>query len=298
MLFELKPNNRGLDDQALLDDLRGVACRLGKDYVTKQEYKSLGRVHPTTLSTRFGSWCKAHELAELRKTRNYNVNADDCIDDLKLVAGKLGKQTLLLHEYIAHGSLSKDIIRRRCGSFRRAIMSAGLAPSPLNHEKLTDEELFANLEHLWELLGKQPRRDDFVKPNSSFTSQPYTKRFGSYRKALEAFVASLETPQHQSSKPMSDELRRVSPPVGGSVSAIRHKTSRSISWRMRFLVMRRDNFRCVFCGKTQADLAASRILEVDHIVPWCEGGETVMDNLQTLCPTCNGGKSNLPMKEG
>ena len=38
-------------------------------------------------------------------------------------------------------------------------------------------------------------------------------------------------------------------------------------------------------------------MEIDHIVPWADGGETVMENLQLLCERCNGGKSNLPMKE-
>jgi len=34
-------------------------------------------------------------------------------------------------------------------------------------------------------------------------------------------------------------------------------------------------------------------LHVDHIFPWSKGGETVFENLQTLCSKCNGGKSNL-----
>ena len=34
-------------------------------------------------------------------------------------------------------------------------------------------------------------------------------------------------------------------------------------------------------------------LHVDHIKPWSKGGETVLENLQTLCATCNLGKSNI-----
>jgi 5-methylcytosine-specific restriction endonuclease McrA len=33
-------------------------------------------------------------------------------------------------------------------------------------------------------------------------------------------------------------------------------------------------------------------LHVDHIKPWSLGGETVAENLQTLCDQCNAGKSN------
>ncbi len=32
---------------------------------------------------------------------------------------------------------------------------------------------------------------------------------------------------------------------------------------------------------------------IDHIKPWSKGGETVLENLQTLCATCNLGKSNI-----
>jgi 5-methylcytosine-specific restriction endonuclease McrA len=35
------------------------------------------------------------------------------------------------------------------------------------------------------------------------------------------------------------------------------------------------------------------VLHVDHIKAWANGGETVLENLQTLCSKCNLGKSDL-----
>jgi 5-methylcytosine-specific restriction endonuclease McrA len=32
---------------------------------------------------------------------------------------------------------------------------------------------------------------------------------------------------------------------------------------------------------------------VDHIVPWSKGGETILENLRTLCSKCNLGKGNV-----
>lgn len=57
---------------------------------------------------------------------------------------------------------------------------------------------------------------------------------------------------------------------------------------IRVDVLRRDGFRCKFCG---ADSSVAE-LHVDHIVPVSKGGLTELGNLQTLCADCNQGKSN------
>ena len=72
------------------------------------------------------------------------------------------------------------------------------------------------------------------------------------------------------------------------------KTLRAVNWRLRFLVMRRDDFKCRQCGCSPA-IKPGTVLVVDHVVPWSKGGETTIDNLQTLCEPCNGGKSDLPI---
>lgn len=64
---------------------------------------------------------------------------------------------------------------------------------------------------------------------------------------------------------------------------------------LRYDVMQRDNFTCVLCGATQKDGIK---LHVDHIRPVSKGGKTEMDNLRTLCSTCNIGKSDKYSEEG
>ena len=290
MEFQLAPYNRDLSDAVLLDDLRGVAQKLSKLYVTKDEYNQFGRLCASTLQKRFGSWCKAHELAGLRRIRYYDATAEDCVNDLRVVAAKLGKSVLTFSDYRPHGRYSIDLIARRCDSFKAALERAGLSSAKF-HETLTDEQLFENLEHLWETLGRQPTKNDYFKPLSRYSYGPYIRRFGSYRKALEAFVASF---QGDSAGQVDERLDATVFETTAVNWPMRHKTSRSISWRMRFLVMRRDNFQCRLCGTSPA-LKAGTILVVDHIKPWDGGGETAMENLQTLCEPCNGGKSNLPL---
>ena len=56
--------------------------------------------------------------------------------------------------------------------------------------------------------------------------------------------------------------------------------------------MARDNFKCRICGKSPAT-DPKITLHIDHIIPWSKGGETIFENLQTLCSECNLGKSDL-----
>jgi hypothetical protein len=59
--------------------------------------------------------------------------------------------------------------------------------------------------------------------------------------------------------------------------------------RLRFLVMKRDQYRCQICGLTQRDGVK---LEIDHKVPVARGGRTIESNLWTLCHPCNNGKTD------
>lgn len=290
MKFELNPYNYGLSDEELLKDLRSVAELLHKDFVTKDEYDKMGRLCSATFRKRFGSWCRANELAGLKRLKNFQATAEDCVADIKHVAKILGTDCITQKDYEMHGGkFSLPTIARRVGSWVEAVTKAGLKLSDLYHKKITNEELFQNLEHLWEKLGRQPVNKDFVKPISRYSYDVYCRRFGGYRKALEAFIATFEN-QTDVPKQNTPDTSLSSHDVTSPLPV--HKTSRNVSWRLRFLVMRKDSFKCQFCGLSPA-IKLGTVLVVDHIIPWDSGGETVIDNLQTLCEQCNGGKSNL-----
>lgn len=69
------------------------------------------------------------------------------------------------------------------------------------------------------------------------------------------------------------------------------ENSRNVSLSLRLEVLSRDNFRCVFCGKSPATDIGTK-LHIDHIEPFSKGGKSTLENLQTLCEECNLGKSN------
>ena len=59
-----------------------------------------------------------------------------------------------------------------------------------------------------------------------------------------------------------------------------------VSKKLRFEVLKRDNFTCQYCGAT----SPNAILEVDHINPVSNGGTNDISNLVTSCRDCNKGK--------
>ena len=62
---------------------------------------------------------------------------------------------------------------------------------------------------------------------------------------------------------------------------------RAMTQSLRYDIMKRDNFRCVLCGRGAEDGVK---LHVDHIIPVSKGGKTIPSNLRTLCEDCNFGK--------
>lgn len=57
---------------------------------------------------------------------------------------------------------------------------------------------------------------------------------------------------------------------------------------VRMRVMKRDRFRCTYCGVPGTDAE----MEVDHIIPVSKGGSNHMSNLTTACRACNSKKSD------
>lgn len=61
----------------------------------------------------------------------------------------------------------------------------------------------------------------------------------------------------------------------------------SVSKRLRYEVLRRDNHACRYCGATAPDAK----LTVDHILPVALGGTDDPGNLVAACVDCNAGKA-------
>lgn len=208
-----------------------------------------------------------------------NVSDDELQHDLKIADAKLKLQgkTLTIRSYGEIGKYSGATIQLRFGSWNEGLQRAGL--DLINERKISLVDLFDNLKSVWISKGKQPTFRDLAIAPSQYTGQTYQNRFGSWNKALEEFVAFVNEEQ--------SEIESYETEV--KAQGITKRTKRDPSLSLRFLIMKRDNFRCLVCGRAQNHVAGLT-LEVDHIAPWSDGGETIEENLQTLCFDCNRGK--------
>ena len=219
-------------------------------------------------------WYEGYMKFELEPYHR-NVSNEDLIADIKRVADELGKRSVTIDEYNELGKFHNTTLTRRFGSWFKVLKTADLEKT--RNLNIPNKELFDNLVEVWLRLGRQPKYNDLIKGISKYSVRTYEKHFGGWRKALEFFVKWANEGQLPAPSNKSEKLTHP-------------RTPRNINWRLRALVLMRDEARCRLCGATPSDGAK---LHVDHIKPWSNRGETVLENLQILCQACNIGKSNL-----
>lgn len=303
MKFEFNEYKSQLTDDEILTDIQETADRLGKDYISLSTYKSHGKYSQTAIQAHFGTWKNALLSAGLRTVRTSSelklISDEEYYRDLQRVAKSLNLRTVPYDEYKKHGKYSAEYIITRFEKWNTALKKAGLEPTGFNKDKITEQECFDEIERIWRLLGRQPTSTDIIKSDiCRYSIDTFKRRFGGWRKALQAFVVYINSsesecknvnalPEIKDNEPT--DIEEVNKNI---VTVTNHRTSRNINTRLRFKVLSRDNFKCCACGASPAK-DPSVTLHVDHIVPWSKGGETVIENLQTLCSRCNLGKSDL-----
>jgi hypothetical protein len=113
MKFELEESLRGASDEALLEDLQQSAKKIGRDTITIAEYGEVGKVHPSTLQRRFGSWVKALELSGLNPSRSkLNIDKEELFDNIREVWTSLGRQP-------RYGDIKKPFSKFSAGTYEK-----------------------------------------------------------------------------------------------------------------------------------------------------------------------------------
>lgn len=296
------------DDASLLNELQRVASLVKSPVLTQSEFDRHSKASASVIRRRFGGWARALALAGLGErfsgtpeakrilTRGARTFTDDeLLSELRAVAAKLGVKTITIEQFNRHGTMNAETIRRRFGSWWRAVESGGLTISNLG-KRYSEADYFENLLKVWTHYGRQPTYGEMDQAPSWIRAGAYEAKWGTWRNALKAFLERVSTDVAESretekslsvQKPSQTPQRRSQ---GAKKQPFLENTRRrDITLGLRYDVFRRDRFRCIICGASPASKVGCE-LHVDHIKPLALGGRTVLENLRTLCSECNVGK--------
>ncbi|MCG6195468.1 HNH endonuclease [Leptospira sp. FAT2] len=309
MKFELRDLHQKISDLDIIENLQSVAKNLQKDSLKIRDYskKNGAKYSYQTAKKRFGSWERALHKARLNTEASihgieYGENSirdEFLLKDIQEVALKLNNTKLTISEYDEYGKYGSTTLIKRFGGWNNAKKKANLEVG--RHYNTSVEDYLENILNIWTYLGRQPRYEEVAKPLSKYHVSSYENKFGSWKAALESFVKFIDSDSFEKETesisedvgPNESQLAKLEPPIHTSENEIKIKRSpRKINLRLRFFILKRDRFTCQACGKSPSKNPDIE-LNVDHILPWSKGGETAIENLQTLCFECNQGKSNV-----
>lgn len=288
MKFELNFLPTNATDKDIFEEIRRVDSLVGKDILTRTDFDKHSKFCSGALMHRFGNWHKVLTKADIghKYSRRQKTN-EELINELRRIAKLLNKNSVTVVD-VRHNSsiIGPSIIIRRFGSWSNGIKKAGLEISRFGH-RYSNEKYFENLLNVWTHYGRQPKSKEMNKPPSEISAVAYGRRFGSWRKALEAFVARMNQDEQvfkkeNKEKPIRQEIKKHSVAI---------EDRPDIPLGLRYKALSRDKFKCVKDGRSPATDPTCR-LHIDHIIPFSKGGKTILENLQTLCEDCNLGKGN------
>ena len=177
--------------------------------------------------------------------------------------------------------VTSETIRRQFGSWAKALHEAGFRA--VRGQKVDPAAMVEAFRACWKEQRSVPslrQLEAFLESKKyPFRVKTYGAFFGGVGRLAKRIVQVQNGELSE-----ADLLRRVQ----------RARPRRSpMPVKLRTAILKRDGEQCVKCGASPKKNSAVT-LEVDHIVPVAEGGTNDPENLQTLCWSCNQGKTDAP----
>lgn len=309
MKFELNNLPRNASKEEIITEIKRVDNLLNKEKIITKDFNNLSKITAKTAGKAFGGWENAliaaglgHKYSGIRvsekmRQQSKKLTDEEVLNELKRIAEMLGQNFVTQESLNSHSEIiSATTVVYRFGSYEEGIKRAGLENSPGYRRRYSNEEYFENLLNVWTKHGRQPFLREMSEEPSNISPGAYESRFGSWRKALEAFVERMNQGEKEDEQ-ISQDNEKVQSPIREEIkkTSVASENRRSIGLGLRYKILNRDKFKCVRCGSSPAtDLTCK--LHIDHIVPFSKRGKTTFDNLQTLCEKCNLGKGNRHME--
>lgn len=243
------------------------------DFKFEFERGQIGKIPRDKIVSELEKVAKIFKYTDFKQV-DFDKNADISYFTVNREFGSWEKAMLFLVDYFKNKDIVFKITTRR--------------------STYNDRELFSEMERIWVLLGHRPSISEWINAKPKISYDTYARHFKGWQNACLKFI------EYKSGKKISidDEAPLIANKTfktrvikDTKTKKIDASSARNISLSLRIKVLSRDNFRCVFCGRSPATDVGVQ-LHIDHILPFSKGGAATLDNLQTLCLECNLGKSN------
>lgn len=209
MRFELE-HLSSYDETALIAELRRVAALVDRKWMSRAQFDKFAKVHSSTIGKKFGTWEAALTAAGLSDRFDDSAaayNKEELLAAIRSVAQGVKTGSITLSQFKAHSGIDGGPVRRVFGSWAQALEAAGLSQSALAR-RYTDEQCYENLLSLWVHYGRPPHHDEANTQPSLVGSKAYIRRWGTWRKALEAFVTRANASVTDSVEPRPEAIHR------------------------------------------------------------------------------------------
>lgn len=236
---------------------------------------------------------KAMEIGIERK-RIDKISKDLVLEELRRVAEHYENRRFTQKEFNEVAKSCKGTtVLRAFGSWGIALDAIGVELKPrktARKDQVPIEDLFNEMERIWKLNGQRPSKTEWEILDPKYAYSTYYKRFSGWLNACAAYIDYKSGGSIPELEQFNYEAKESSKPVGRT-KTIAEEEKREIPLKLRLQVLKRDKFKCVYCGRSPAT-EAGVTLHIDHITPFSKGGKTTLGNLQTLCEKCNWGKGD------
>jgi len=119
----------------------------------------------------------------------YNTTKELLLQELRQMKISFNLEILEQDDYKKYGGkYSVPTFYNHFGNWKNALKQVNLKSG---REAPTEIELFDELQRVWEQLGKQPSSNQ-MKLLSKYSYKSYSHKFGSWTKAIYAFIADRE----------------------------------------------------------------------------------------------------------
>ncbi len=184
-----------LSKQALVDMIAAAAQALGLDRLPQKVFLKYSGLSRFAVDKHFDKWsdaCRAAGIAHGRslaeQPKKPHPTDEECIAELKRVAGLRGVTALSSKQYNDYALISAKTLRRRFGSWRNALAAAGLVPTAAakRQEPLTQEEGGQEMQRVAQALVRSHLTSEEFDAHGKVSAFRIVRVFGTWPAALQA----------------------------------------------------------------------------------------------------------------